>query len=108
MGCISTCRPRVPLEITIAHSWVPREEVESLVNATETLEIKRQGAGMTCTAAPTNGKTTIPSADQCEEKPAESDTTQSRVYYIQTKTLDRPVHYHNFGDSVTGAIVGWH
>ncbi|KAJ5971333.1 uncharacterized protein N7479_001251 [Penicillium vulpinum] len=89
-------RPRALPQITLALVWVSHEEIESLVNATETLEIKRREPGMKYTARPTTGAATTPSATQPEEKPAESiaeQTLQGQIYHIQTKTLDRPVHY---------------
>ncbi|KAF4768886.1 hypothetical protein HAV15_008716 [Penicillium sp. str.  len=46
MGCKSSVlvRPQVLPGITVALVWVSQQEIEALVNATETLEITRRGA----------------------------------------------------------------
>ncbi|CRL24741.1 unnamed protein product [Penicillium camemberti] len=99
MGCKSSVpvRPQVLPEITVALVWVSQQEIEALVNATETLEITRREPGMKFTTTPTttDAATTLPT-DEPEEKeadPTAEQTRQGQVYHIQTKTLDRPVNY---------------
>lgn len=84
-------------EITVALVWVSQQEIEALVNATETLEITRREPGITWTTTPTTpDAATTPPTDEPEEKEAEptaEQTQQGQIYHIQTKTLDRPVTY---------------
>ncbi|CAI7648988.1 unnamed protein product [Penicillium viridicatum] len=101
MGCKSSVlvRPQVLPQITVSLVWVSQQEIEVLVNATETLEITRREPGMTWTTPPTttDASATLPT-DEPEQKEAEStagQTRQGQVYYIQTKALDRPVNYTN-------------
>ncbi|OQD68989.1 hypothetical protein PENPOL_c002G05562 [Penicillium polonicum] len=99
MGCKSSVlvRPQVLPQITVSLVWVSQQEIEALVNATETLEITRREPGMTWTTPPTttDASTTLPT-DEPEQKEAEPTAGQNRqgqIYHIQTKALDRPVKY---------------
>ncbi|KAJ5593288.1 hypothetical protein N7537_010192 [Penicillium hordei] len=99
MGCKSSVfvRPQVLPEIIISLVWVSQQEIEALVNATDTLEITRREPGITWATTPTTtyATTTLPTDDH-EEKEAEptaEQTRQGQIYHIQTKALDRPVKY---------------
>lgn len=84
-------------EIIVCLVWTSQQEIEALVNATETLEITRREPGMTCTTTPTttDATATLPT-DESEEKqadPTAEQTRQGQIYHIQTKALNRPVNY---------------
>ncbi|KZN84667.1 hypothetical protein EN45_088080 [Penicillium chrysogenum] len=89
-------RPRCLPEITVALVWASHEEIESLVNATETLAIKRRTPGLTYTPTSTANATATSSTAQTEGNQAEpiaDKSQQGQIYYLQTKILGRPINY---------------
>ncbi|KAJ5511132.1 hypothetical protein N7453_003235 [Penicillium expansum] len=90
-------RPRVLPQITIVLTWVSPKDIVSLVQATKTLEFKRREFGNRVVIA--TSATDVPttsSTDQPEEKDTEQIADrfpQGYIYYLQTKALDRPIHY---------------
>ncbi|KAJ6186464.1 hypothetical protein N7519_007765 [Penicillium mononematosum] len=89
-------RPRRLPEITVAIVWAPHEEIESLVNATETLAIKRRTPGLTYTPTSTTNATATSSTAQTDGNQAEpiaEKPQQGQIYYIQTKILGRSINY---------------
>ncbi|KGO78297.1 hypothetical protein PITC_059100 [Penicillium italicum] len=99
MGIIVSilCRPRVLPQITVALNWVSPKDIVSLVQATKTLEFKRREFGKwVVIATSATDIPTTPSTDQTEDKDTEQIAdrfTQGYIYYLQTKALDRPIHY---------------
>ncbi|KAI2709257.1 hypothetical protein CBS147332_6316 [Penicillium roqueforti] len=88
-------RPRALPEFPVVIAWVSPEDIVSLVDATETLEIKGLEACSVTIEQMTN-VTTTPSVDESGGKETERTAEQyshGYFYCIQTKRLDRCVNY---------------
>ncbi|KAJ5193307.1 hypothetical protein N7449_009449 [Penicillium cf. viridicatum] len=79
MGCKSSVlvRPQVLPEIIVCLVWTSQQDIEALVNATETLEITRREPGMTCTTTPTTTDATTTDATTTDATTTDATTTDA-------------------------------